>query len=176
MTRHCIQGHKNDPERRIGLVGLLEPSITMSSYAQTLSEAFEGHEASHLPQEHIDEAPVKALASLNAFTPEIIERILNITKELEVKPEEVLCLTGTPREAGMQAASQAGMSVLAVGHKRCEMWGLKYLERQARKAFPDLDIRLHEEEEEPRPPRIPNAGKPPQHSMGVNGGNVSVPA
>lgn len=163
-TRLCIQGHKGDPDRKIGLVGLLSSSssVDMSSYAQSLSQAFEGHEALHIPNNNNDgtsEAgssnPVKkaarALASLNAFNPEIIERILDSARQLEVSPEEVLCLTGAPRELGIQSALENGMSVLAVGHRRCEMWGLKYLERKAREVFPDLEIQLHEEEEEPRP-------------------------
>lgn len=149
--RHCIQGYKNDPERRIGMIGLLEPSQSMSAYSVTLSQAFDGHEEVHLRDSQDAEAHVKALACLNAFNPELIDRILEITGSLQVRSEEVLCLTGAPRELGIQAAKEAGMSVLAVGHRRCELWGLRYLERQARAAFPDLDIKVHEEEEEEPP-------------------------
>lgn len=147
VTRRCIQGYKNDPGRRIGLVGLLDKPQSIHEYAERLSRAFEGHEALHTCGN--EESQVKALACLNAFNPEIIDCILHDARSLDVRPEEVLCLTGAVRDSGIDAAKEIGMSVLAVGHRRCELWGLKYLEREVRREFPDLHVTLHLEEEEP---------------------------
>lgn len=131
----------------------------MQGYADRLSTAFGGHENVHVSNNTQDNQ-VKALACLNAFTPEVLERVLDSARGLGVAPEEVLCLTGAVREVGMQVAKEQGMSVLAVGHRRCEMWGLKYFEREARKMFPHIKIVLHEEEEEPRPTGTRNGGAP----------------
>jgi putative NIF3 family GTP cyclohydrolase 1 type 2 len=132
----------------------------MQEYAQDLSIAFGGHEALHLSENGTGQ--VKALACMNAFTPEIIDRIVQTAKELKVDSREVLCLTGAARESGIEAAREHGMSILAVGHKRCEMWGLRYLEKEARKTFPHCEIILHEEDEEPicksRKATRPNGG------------------
>ena len=42
----------------------------------------------------------------------------------------------------MKAAAEAGMAVVAVGHRRSEMWGLHYLATRAREAFWDADVEV----------------------------------
>lgn len=140
----------------------------MQEYARDLSKAFEGHEELHLSENGTGQ--IKVLACMNAFTPEIIDRIVQTSKELNIDSKEVLCLTGAARELGIEAARENGMSIIAVGHKRCEMWGLKYLEREARKAFPNCEIVLHEEDEEP----LPRTSKATRQGGGApNGGKSS---
>jgi putative NIF3 family GTP cyclohydrolase 1 type 2 len=137
--RICIQGYKDDPERRIGLIGTIKASHTSSiaDYAACLSEAFQGHEFLHLDSPSSSDkaagsTQIKAVASLNAFTPEIIDRIQDSLATLDsdggnnkIQPSEVLCLTGAARELGINAAKELGFSVIAVGHKRCEFEGLE---------------------------------------------------
>ena len=161
----CIQGYKNDPERRIGLVGKLSSPMQASIYAHMLSHAFDGHDAVELPSSPGEEGPeqqILALASLNAFTPEVIDRVVLSNHEMGIKPQNTICLTGAIREAGMEEARKLGMSVVAVGHVRCEMWGLRYLERMARQRFPGLEIVLVDEPEEipeKRPRQTADGGK-----------------
>lgn len=54
----------------------------------------------------------------------------------------------------MEEARKLGMSVVAVGHQRCEFWGLRYLERMARQRFPGLEVVIMDEREEAPPPKL----------------------
>jgi putative NIF3 family GTP cyclohydrolase 1 type 2 len=159
--RRCIQGYKNDPDRRIGLVGRLNTPLQASICARMLSHAFGGHDAMELPNtaSEDDLCQIEALASLNAFTPEVIERVVQASQELGIKPQNTICLTGAVREPGMEEARKLGLNVVAVGHVRCEMWGLRYLERMARQRFPGFEIELIDEPEEviERKPKQPKA-------------------
>jgi len=156
----------------------------MAGYAARLSEAFQGHEFLHVhpaddattsasnsssadahttatsinKSDAAGSTRVKALASLNAFTPEIVTRIQDSLVDLgegNIQPNEVLCLTGAAREIGIEAAREVGFSILAVGHKRCETWGLRYLERMAKREFEGLEIVVVESEDEPEQVRSP---------------------
>lgn len=169
-TRICLQGYKNDPERRIGLVGLLTDVQITAQYAFRLSQAFGGHDAlriaghegtpSHSEEKNsvasgsedsvsgTSSTTVKVLACLNAFNPEIIDRIVESAGQLGVPPNQVLCLTGAVRDAGVEAATAADMSFLAVGHKRCELWGMGYIQEKLRSEFREVEI-IHVDEEEP---------------------------
>lgn len=147
--RICIKGYKNKPERRIGLVGQLTSGMDASIYARMLSHAFNGHEALSIPQAEDSLQPqIHALATLNAFTPEVIERVAAAITQLDAKADNTICLTGAVRDPGMEEARKLGMSVIAVGHQRCEYWGIRYLERIARQRFPDLEILIIDEPEE----------------------------
>ena len=59
-----------------------------------------------------------------------------------------MCLTGGVRDLGMEEAKRLGMSVVAVGHKKCEDWGMRYIAGLAQARFPHLEIVHIDEPEE----------------------------
>lgn len=102
---------------------------------------------------------ITALFCLNAFTPEVLARAITEVQAMDLRNDEILCLTGAVRELGVAEARRLGLNILAVGHKRCEDWGMRYFERQCKSAFPWLEIVLIDEPEEkadPRPKQIHN--------------------
>lgn len=102
------------------------------------------------------ESPIQALCSLNAFNPDVLVKVAEASRQLGVKNEEVVCLTGAVRDLGVQEAQRRGFNMVAVGHKRCEDWGMMYLLEEVQKAFPALDVVWIDEEEEKveKPPRV----------------------
>lgn len=55
--------------------------------------------------------------------------------------DSILYVTGAPRPPGLAAARAAGnMSVLAVGHRACEEWGIRHLARCVRDRWPGLEV------------------------------------
>ncbi|GAO46661.1 hypothetical protein SAICODRAFT_173146 [Saitoella complicata NRRL Y-17804] len=151
--RVCLTGHKGDPERAIGLVGRLERPRKMSEYAMELAEAFGGYETVWMGEDV--ERHVHTLVSLNAFTPEILDRVAALIPE-SLPLSGVICLTGATRAAGLEDAQKRGMGVVAVGHQRCEFWGIRYFAREVEKAFAQrLHVVVVDEPEPPRPPKTP---------------------
>lgn len=161
----CIRGYKNDPDRRIGLVSLLGDPVATNEMIDRLSSAFGGYESTYAGDTSTDVSPstVRAIACLNAFTPEVLDRVSRALEHLrsevgasDLTEREVLCLTGAVREAGLEDAKKRGMSVVAVGHKRCEDWGMIHFERELKIRFPHLDV-ARIDEVEIVPPKVPRA-------------------
>ncbi|BFZ64886.1 hypothetical protein YB2330_006039 [Saitoella coloradoensis] len=151
--RICLKGHKGDPERAIGLVGRLEQPRKMREYAMELAEAFGGYETVWMGED--DERDAHTLVSLNAFTPEILDRVAALIPE-SLPLSGVICLTGATRAAGLEDAQKRGMGVVAVGHQRCEFWGIRYFAREVEKVFAQrLHVVVVDEPEPPRPPKAP---------------------
>jgi len=135
-TAVCLQGYKGDHERRIGLVGRVARGWRVDEYACLISDAFQGAETIQLHGG--SDRHVEVLASLNAFTSEVVDRVVAAAADLGVRTTaNIMILTGAAkgREDGMEAALQAGIAVVAVGHRRSEMWGLRYLASSATKKY-----------------------------------------
>jgi hypothetical protein len=113
-----------------------------------LADAFGGFDLIHQDPSNVT-GSIGALASLNAFTPEVLERVLAAATALQVPPSEVVCLTGAVREIGLEEAKRLGFSVVAVGHRRCELWGLKHFHQLLEQSFPKLEVLRVDEPEEP---------------------------
>jgi len=79
--------------------------------------------------------PPLRLALMNAMTPALIGHVA----ELGVQ----VYLTGQLRPSAVQAARGRGLGVIALGHRRSELWGLRELARELRAAFPDLQTRVY---------------------------------
>ncbi|KZT54522.1 hypothetical protein CALCODRAFT_519329 [Calocera cornea HHB12733] len=137
-----LRGYKTSPSRRIGLLAPLAKSTsTMQALSQRIQLEFGGCEACELNGSPGRRCSV--LACLNAFSEEVARRVERVVRERGWDRGEgaaggmggVLCLTGAAKEAGMRVARELGMGVVAVGHRRCEMWGLQYLARRASEEF-----------------------------------------
>ncbi|CAM3647392.1 Nif3-like dinuclear metal center hexameric protein [Deinococcus frigens] len=75
------------------------------------------------------------LALINAMSPGLIEH----TADGGVR----VYLTGQLRPSAAAAAHARGLSVIALGHRRTEQWGLRRLADELRAAFPGLRTEIH---------------------------------
>lgn len=151
----CLKGHKGEKERRIGLVGWF-PEVECREFVGRVEEEFGGvgemvlfgaqsqtHERDEgdivkvegVKQEDNEDhrlpgdTQVDTLACLNAFTAEIIERVMAAAP----MAKGVVVVTGERKDSGMKRARELGVkAVVCVGHKRCEVWGLHYVAEQIR--------------------------------------------
>jgi putative NIF3 family GTP cyclohydrolase 1 type 2 len=157
----CIQGYKGDPDRKIGLVGpiLMARDLLVHHIREEFGEA---ELASDGPSDEI-----RAVAILNAFSEDEVKRVLEVAMQHgwavaddEAPGKHILYLTGQPRMNGMEAAKALGMTVICVGHRPAEDWGIRYIANQLRAKFPAAIVHEIYEEEEPRvrEPKLPVEG------------------
>ncbi|KAI5813699.1 GTP cyclohydrolase 1 type 2/Nif3 [Pyronema omphalodes] len=121
----CLKGHKGEMERKIGLVGWF-PEVRCAEFVRRVKDEFGGVEE---VDGMLGDTQVDTLACLNAFTAEIIERVMAEAP----MAKGVVVVTGERKEAGLKRAKELGVkAVVCVGHKRCEVWGLHYVAEQIR--------------------------------------------
>ncbi len=60
-----------------------------------------------------------------------------------------MLVTGQFRPGARTRARELGMGVVALGHRRSELWGLRRLARELRDEFPDLAPEVFEGAEAP---------------------------
>ena len=143
----CVQGYKGDVERKIGVVG--QVSLRRDALEKRITQEFGAVEAIY---EGISDG-IRVVAIMNAFNLSEVRRVLNMAQERGWIPEgedsgrQVLYLTGQAREGGLIAAKECGMSVVCVGHRSAEEWGIRYMSAALRTAFPGVRVKeLYEEE------------------------------
>ncbi|KAF2747623.1 hypothetical protein M011DRAFT_467686 [Sporormia fimetaria CBS 119925] len=145
----CIQGHKGDPDRKIVLVASV--SLLLGPLLQAIETEFGSIDHA---QEGLSEE-IHVLATMNAFSADEVERVLDEAENQHWVPDavsagrHVLYLTGQPRKSGLQAAKERGMTVVCVGHRVAEQWGITYLAAKLREAFPAIHVREIYEDELP---------------------------
>lgn len=146
----CVQGYKGDPERKIGIIGRLQ--MPKGLLLRRIEEEFGSTEIVH---EGLSEN-IHVVAIMNAFHADEVDRVLDTaqqrewTQQGEHRGSHVFYLTGQPRESGLAAAKDCGMSVVCVGHRMAEEWGIRYLATRLRASFPGLRVNEVYEEEAPR--------------------------
>jgi len=91
-----------------------------------LEKEFGGHEAVLEPRE----PAVSRLAVMNAMRPDLLSAVAAQGVQVYV--------TGQLRPGAISAARQLGMGVVALGHRRSEVWGLRRLADELETAFPGL--------------------------------------
>jgi putative NIF3 family GTP cyclohydrolase 1 type 2 len=144
-----IQGYKNDPERRMGIVASLRTRVGLTSIIDVVRKEFgtcEVHAGDGDPSIELN-----AVAIVNAFNPEMIARVATAATTsgwtTGSDMSQVLFLTGEGRETGFRAAKE--MPVACVGHRAAEEWGIRWLASQLRLAFPTIQVsEIFEDEEE----------------------------
>jgi putative NIF3 family GTP cyclohydrolase 1 type 2 len=82
-----------------------------------------------------DDSSSLRLALMNAMNPALIGHVA----ELGVQ----VYLTGQLRPSAAGAARERGLGVVALGHRRTELWGLRQLARELRAAFPGLQTEVY---------------------------------
>lgn len=137
----CIQGYKGDEQRKIGLVG--RASMILGPLLRSIEEEFGAIEHA---QEGLSEE-IHVVAIMNAFQVDEVDRVLDVAQEhkwvssVGQPGRNVLYLTGQPRESGLAAAKDHGMTVVCVGHRVAEQWGIGYMATSLRSAFPGVLVK-----------------------------------
>lgn len=140
----CLQGYKNDAERKIGIVGALPAGATLGSVTAAIAEEFQlGMDA--VANGPFAESDIGVVAIMNAFAPAEVERVMAaaIAKGWvdDVRDgRKVLYLTGQARDAGVAAVQERGMKLMCVGHEKAEEWGIRYLASEVRREFPEVEV------------------------------------
>ena len=108
--------NKRGIERRIGMVGKLNSANAFGPYKRHVEELFGGAEASKangVPH-------VRNVAVMGAFNPSLLHRMKS---EYNVD----MYITGQARPGALEVAKELNIAVVAVGHERCEAYGLQSL-------------------------------------------------
>jgi putative NIF3 family GTP cyclohydrolase 1 type 2 len=143
----CIQGYKGDADRRIGTIA--KASMILGPLLESIEEEFGSIEHA---QEGLSEE-IHVFAMMNPFSADTVDRVLDMALERNWVPSDehlgrhVLYLTGQPRKSGLQAAKRHGMTVVCVGRRVAEQWGISYMASQIRAAFPEVRVKeIYEDE------------------------------
>jgi putative NIF3 family GTP cyclohydrolase 1 type 2 len=176
-----LVGYKGDQGRRIGVVagfgetdnGQLEiddvKGRIIAQFGDLRGEGawFGFDETSHkginedtaLPDEEVKKPnKITSIACMNAFHPAEVDRVAAAALEAGLITSlddcsGLLYLTGAVREEGLEAALQKGMKVVCVGHRLCEVWGIAYLAEKVKERWPEVEVRVVDEEEVKPPPK-----------------------
>lgn len=159
----AMTGYKNDPDRRIGLIGSLQTSRSLKEFITKIRQEFDDTTEIYLGDQktvydeeekprtvsvattEIPDRDVKVIALMNASSPEVIDRIVEMCVENKLiagtqEADKIVMVTGAPRELGLQKAKELKLPVICVGHRPCEVWGIKFLAKQAKTRWPDLQV------------------------------------
>lgn len=75
------------------------------------------------------------LTLANAMRPEVLNEV--------ARQGASVLVTGQLRPSVLPLARELGLGVVALGHRRSELWGLRQLARELRQAFPALDCTVY---------------------------------
>ncbi len=170
---HGIVGYKKDPERKMGLVGLLHPPLASRQAWRARVEAeFGGLEgdmacgSDDTMSNGKGDPPIKAIACMNAFEPDFLHQVVEAARSLQqardspghpasspIQPNGVLYITGETKPLGAAAAQEQGMPVIFVGHGRSEQWAIMYLAEESRRVWGPLGVEVVAVVDEPEEPR-----------------------
>ena len=108
--------------RAIGAIGDA-PQQNFNEYLYCLSEIFGGREEVHLGKA----TEISRIAIVGAMNDALVREAARRGANLYV--------TGQMRQPAAAALEETGISALAIGHRRCELWGLKALAGLLRDRF-----------------------------------------
>lgn len=115
--------------RPIGMLGEI-PTQSMMSYCSCLNEIFGGRDKVLAGVS----GEVKRVAVVGAMTDALV-------REAALRKVD-LYITGQLRQPAEAAVKETGISVVAVGHRRCEEWGLRALSGVLRDRYSKLQVVL----------------------------------
>lgn len=137
----CVQGYKGDDERKMGIIG--QTSQILGPLLKGIEEEFGAIEYA---QEGLSEE-IRVVAIMNAFNPDEVQRVVemahgqNWVPSVEQLGRHVLYLTGQERESGLREAKKLGMTVVCVGHRVAEQWGIEFLGARIRAEYPGVQVK-----------------------------------
>ncbi len=124
---------KNDAV--VGMIGDLTDAPTGDEVLQHVTAEFGGIDAVEMTDEQ-RRAATPRVAVMSALRPNLVADVAAAGATVYV--------TGQLRENARKALRERGMGVIAVGHRRSEVWGLHQLARELRSAFPALDVQVND--------------------------------
>jgi putative NIF3 family GTP cyclohydrolase 1 type 2 len=114
--------------RPLGMIGDFAGGF--AALAERIADAFGAPEAT----EPGSGAPVRRVAAVGAMTDALVREAAERGAGVYV--------TGQMRAPARRAVADTGMAVVAVGHRRSEVWGLHLLARLLREEWPGLDAEV----------------------------------
>jgi putative NIF3 family GTP cyclohydrolase 1 type 2 len=145
----CVEEDDEGDEQKMGIIG--EVSAYLGQLLQGIEKEFGAIEHA---QEGLSEE-IKVVAMMNEFSADEVHRVLDLAQTQEWAPSvenfgrHVLYLTGEPNNSGLAAAKERGMTVVCVGNRSAEQWGISYLATSIRNAYPMLQVKEIYEDEYP---------------------------
>lgn len=119
-------------EGRVVGISAAPPQRGWASFRAALHAELGGEDASWPPQ---PPSGSLRLSLMNAMNPALIEHVVGLGVRVY--------LTGQLRPSAVGAAREHGLGVVALGHRRTELWGLRRLARELEGAFPGLETRVY---------------------------------
>ncbi|SMB89967.1 Nif3-like dinuclear metal center hexameric protein [Deinococcus hopiensis] len=116
--------------RTVGLIAT-PPEATEQAFHAALLAELGGNDSSWPPA---DTAFLR-VALINAMNPSLLTHVAGLGG--------TIYLTGQLRPSAVAAARELGLGVVALGHRRTELWGLRQLARELRVAFPELETAVY---------------------------------
>lgn len=113
--------------RVIGTIGNI-PQQNLTEYLHCLTEIFGGREEVHVGKT----TEVSRIAVVGGMNDALVREATTRGASLYV--------TGQMRQPAAAALEETGISAIAVGHRRCELWGLKALAGLLRDRFNQLTV------------------------------------
>ncbi|MCP2013961.1 putative NIF3 family GTP cyclohydrolase 1 type 2 [Deinococcus sp. HSC-46F16] len=119
-------------EGRVVGISATPPQRGWASFRAALHAELGGEDTSWSP-----EPPSGALrlALMNAMNPALIGHVAGLGVRVY--------LTGQLRPSAVGAAREQGLGVVALGHRRTELWALRRLARELEGTFPGLETRVY---------------------------------
>ncbi|MBD2041426.1 Nif3-like dinuclear metal center hexameric protein [Microcoleus sp. FACHB-672] len=130
MSELEVLGEKEG--RPIGMIGNT-PVENFSVFCEHLNEVFGGSEEIYAGTQ----SNLCRVAVVGAMTDALV-------REAALRGAD-LYITGQLRKPALSAVQEAGIAVVAVGHRRCEEWGLKALAGVLRERWFELEVILNPE-------------------------------
>jgi len=127
MSALSVLGEKQG--RAIGMIGDI-PTQSFSSYRIYVDEVFGGHEEAHFGVK----TEISRLAVVGAMTDSLV-------REAAARGAD-LYITGQLRQPAQSAIRETGISVIEVGHRRSEEWGLRAIAGVLRDRWSMLEVVL----------------------------------
>jgi putative NIF3 family GTP cyclohydrolase 1 type 2 len=119
-------------ERAIGAIGNI-PQQNFTEYLHCLTEIFGGRE-----EVHVGRTPeVSRIAVIGGMNDALV-------REAAIRGAN-LYVTGQMRQPAAAALEETGIAAIAVGHRRCELWGLKALAGLLRDRWSELSVISYQE-------------------------------
>ncbi len=126
MSNLEVLGEKQG--RPIGMIGNIPPQSN-AGYCCCVDEIFGGYDAACG-----DEREVSRVAVVGAMTDALVREAASRSVELYI--------TGQVRQPAQPAVLETGISIVGVGHRRCEEWGLRALSGLLRDRWSRLEVIL----------------------------------
>ncbi|HEY0606002.1 MAG TPA: Nif3-like dinuclear metal center hexameric protein [Herpetosiphonaceae bacterium] len=123
----AIEALGEKADRPIGMIGAV-PEQSFIGYANLINQVFGRHDEAQLPaEEHI-----RRVAVVGAMNDALVREAADRGAQIYV--------TGQYRQPAREAVRETGLGVIAIGHRRSEIWGLRALAGVIRERWSTIEV------------------------------------